>query len=431
MKKNTQFLEDRFGMFIHFGAYAVPARDGAEWIRSVEEITNEEYQTYIDRFDPTEYDPKSWAKLAKKAGMKYAVMTTKHHDGFCLFDSKHTKYSTQHTIGKDLIRQFADAFRAEGIKIGFYYSLLDWHHPDYPGYGDAFAPTRYMEEYKEAEQKKDFNRYLSYMHDQIQELLTNYGQIDILWLDFSYDNSAHSKMKQMVGDTWKARELLEMVHELQPGCIVNNRLSNNQTLGESEYAGDFTSPEQMIPPNGMINEDGESLPWESCVTLNDHWGYCANDKNYKTPETIIRTLIECVSKNGNLLLNVGPDAKGRIPKETVQILTEVSNWMEDNADSIYGCQRANFPKPEWGYYTQKGNKLYAHVLERRVGPTPLLGLVDQIEYATLLSDHSEVMIQKPWNAGKFPDVEFFNFPDAHLPNKIATVVELTLKNNIK
>src|SRR5699024_10334922 len=227
----------------------------------------------------------------------------------------------------------------------------------------------------------------------------------------------------------KAKEILKIVKTLQPECIVNNRLSNNQEVGETEYSGDFTSPEQMIPPDGMTNELGESIPWESCITLNDHWGYCANDKNYKTPQTVIRTLIECVSKNGNFLLNVGPDARGRIPNETVKTLQAVGKWMNENAESIYGCHRSDFEKPEWGYYTQKDNKLYAHVFERGVGPIALLGLANKIEYASLLSDRSEIQITKPWNTGKFPGVAFFNVEWATLPNEIATVVELTLKTD--
>ena len=195
--KIEKFLNDRFGMFIHWGVYSIPGR--GEWIRSHERISVEDYQKYVDEFNPSDYNPREWAKLAKKAGMKYAVMTTKHHDGYCLFDSKYTDYSSQHYIGRDLIREYVDAFRAEGIQIGFYYSVIDWHHKDYPTYGDLQHPMRDNEAYKDLEKEKDLSRYIEYMHGQVRELMTNYGEIDILWFDFSYNNTPESGLPRMKG----------------------------------------------------------------------------------------------------------------------------------------------------------------------------------------------------------------------------------------
>jgi alpha-L-fucosidase len=426
-KRTSWFMDARFGMFIHWGLYAIPAR--GEWVRSVERISKEDYQPHFEEFNPVHYNPREWAKAAKEAGMQYAVLTAKHHDGFCLFDSQLTNYkSTETKAGRDLVREFLEAFRAEGLKVGLYYSLLDWYHDDYPAYGDAHHPMRDNEEYREKDH--NFNNYLEYMHGQVRELLTNYGKIDILWFDFSYGN--------MSGETWRATELMEMVRSLQPHIIVDNRLDASGEQGGSiksgqqkAYSGDFASPEQIIPPEGIVDALGNPVTWEACMTLNNNWGYSSTDKTYKSPKVVIRKLVECVSKNGNMLLNVGPNAKGEIPKESLEILTEVGKWMKQNGDSIYGCGMASFEKPEWGRYTQKGNKLYVHVLEESVGPINLKGLAGKVKKACLLSDGSELAVTRPWNVSEFPDDAFTNFSmPAHfsypLPDDIDTVIEIEL-----
>lgn len=421
------FLKERFGMFIHWGLYAIPAR--GEWVRNAEKISNEDYQAYFDEFNPERYDPRAWAKAAKAAGMKYAVLTAKHHDGFCLFDSKLTDYKSTNTkSGRDLVREFLEAFREEGLKVGLYYSLIDWYHPDYPAFGDPIHPMRDNEEYER--DPALFGRYLDYMHGQVRELLTDYGKLDIMWFDFSYG--------EMKGEKWRATELMEMIRSLQPHIIVDNRLEASGEEGGSIYtkdptiySGDFASPEQIVPPSGVTDEEGNSIPWEACITLNNNWGYGATDFTYKTARTVIRKLVECVSKNGNLLLNVGPDAQGEIPVESLQILEEVGQWMRRNGDSIYGCRQADFPKPDWGRYTQKGNKLYAHLFEESIGPVNLAGLAGRILRARLLADGSEVFVTRPWNAVMYPDDAFFNFARPEhfsypLPDDRNTVVELTL-----
>ena len=212
--KRVEWYQDaRFGMFIHWGLYAIPAR--GEWVRSTEEMPEEEYLPFFDEFDPVDYDPKKWARAAKEAGMKYAVLTAKHHDGFCLFDSKLTDFKATNTKAKrDLVAEYLDAFRAEGIKVGLYYSIIDWHHPDYPHYGDRIHPMRNCEAEKDVE--RDFNRYLEYMHGQVKELCTQYGKLDVMWFDFSYDN--------MRGETWRATELVNMIRSYQPDVIIDNRL---------------------------------------------------------------------------------------------------------------------------------------------------------------------------------------------------------------
>jgi len=421
MKRTENFRYDRFGMFIHWGIYSIPAR--GEWVRSRENITIEDYQKFFDEFNPIEYDPKQWAKTAKHAGMRYAVLTTKHHDGFCLFDSKLTDYKATNTpIKKDLIHEYVDAFRAEGLKVGFYYSLLDWHHPDYPKYGDRCHPMRENEAYKD--EKINFDNYVEYMHGQVKELLTNYGKIDIIWFDFSYE--------EMSGEKWQAEKLVKMVRELQPDIIIDNRLDGHNSLIEGNptiYSGDFASPEQFIPAEGVTNKLGNSLPWEACVTMNDHWGYASQDNNFKDAKQIIRKLVECVSKGGNLLMNVGPDAKGRIPKPSVDILNEVGNWMHDNHKSIYGCSIAELPKPEWGYYTQNGNKLYLHLFENPMGPLAVL-MPRHIKSVRFIADGSERLSKRPWFAGSIGEDRLFldvGKLDQWPNNPIDTVYEVELE----
>ncbi|GLX68439.1 alpha-L-fucosidase [Paenibacillus glycanilyticus] len=426
-ERTRWFQRDRFGMFIHWGLYSIPSRH--EWVRSHEKMTVDQYQVYYDEFNPVDYKPKEWARLAREAGMKYAVLTSKHHDGFCLFDSKLTEYKSTNTLaGRDLVAEFVEAFRAEGLKVGLYYSLIDWHHEDYPAYGDRYHPMRDNEEYRRDPQ--NFHRYVDYMHGQVRELLQNYGKLDLMWFDFSYDD--------MKGEKWRASELMEMIRSIQPHIIMDNRLeANGEELGSiftkepTSYAGDFASPEQIIPPEGVVDTDGIPIPWEACITLNNNWGYTSADHLYKSARTVIRKLVECVSKNGNMLLNIGPDARGNIPKATLDILTEVGEWLNLNAESIYGCGQSEFPKPDWGRFTQNGNQLYAHIYEESIGPIHMPGLKGRVKKARMLADASEVFLSNPWNTAMFPNDAFislarpehFSFP---LPDDRVTVVKFEL-----
>ena len=561
-QRTKWFMEDRFGMFIHWGLYSIPAC--GEWMMSQKEMTIEEYSKYFDQFDPVDYDPKKWVRLAKKAGMKYVVLTAKHHDGFCLFDSKLTDYKSTNTkAGRDLVREFVDACREEGLKVGLYFSIIDWHHPDFPKYGDRQHPMRNNPAYKD--EKIDFDRYLAYMHGQIKELVTGYGKLDLLWFDFSYDDMTgekwkateliemvrkyqpdviidnrlegagdnhgsitteepliysgdfaspeqiippkgvcddkgepipwghhpdfpkygdgqhpmrnnpaykdekidfdrylaymHGQIKELVtgygkldllwfdfsyddmtGEKWKATELIEMVRKYQPDVIIDNRLEgagdNHGSITTEEpliYSGDFASPEQIIPPKGVCDDKGEPIPWELCATMNNHWGYCNFDHQYKTPQMLVRKLVECASKGGNMILNVGPDARGNIPEESVQILTEVGKWMKKNGESIYGCGISKLEKPDWGRYTQKGDIIYAHVYETPLGALPLYGIgPDKLESVTYLADGSEVNRGEAWNTVLYPDVAFVSFGDDPvftypLPDEKDTVLKIRLR----
>ncbi len=415
-----EFQQDRFGLFIHWGLYSIPAR--GEWVRSDEQMKEEDYLPFFYEFDPDQFHPEQWARYAKEAGMKYAVMTAKHHDGYCLFDTKTTDWKSK----RDYVREFLDAFRNEGLKVGLYYSLLDWHHPDYPHYQDKHHPMRNHPEY--SNENRNFNNYLSYMHKQIKELLTNYGKLDIMWFDFSYDN--------MKKDVWDANKIVSMAREYQPDMIIDNRLEGDgiypgTIMDEhpSFTSGDFTSPEQMIPPTGITNKVGKPIPWEACLTMNEHWGYCAKDTNYKSAKLIIRTLVECVSKSGNLICNVGPDARGKFPNQSIQILEDISKWMKYNSSSIYNCSKCNLEKPEWGRYTQNGNIIYAHILDESVFDIPVHIPKEKIEKVRRLSDGSEIKIQTPWNAESYPDYTFLNIDTSthQCPDSIDTVIEITLK----
>ncbi|WNR45546.1 alpha-L-fucosidase [Paenibacillus roseipurpureus] len=421
------FRDARFGMFIHWGLYAIPAR--GEWVRSMERMSIEDYQTYFDEFDPLRYQPRVWAQLAKEAGMKYAVLTAKHHDGFCLFDSQYTEYKATNTPAKrDLVREFVEAFREEGLKVGLYYSLLDWHHPDYPAYGDRQHPMRDHPDYREVQH--EFPRYVDYMHAQVEELLSGYGRIDIMWFDFSYPGFS--------GEAWRATELVNKVRALQPHILIDNRLGGDMHAEHPvAYAGDFAGPEQGVPRHPVTDELARRLPWESCITLNNSWGYHAQDWRYKTAQDVIRTLVNCVSKNGNLLVNVSPTAKGEIPQKAQSILREVGEWLLRNGESIYGCGEAvDQPKPEWGRYTQREHILYAHLMEQVIGHVSLEGLRGKIKKARVLADGSEVVITPFWNVAvdsfDGPDDIFMNFgypaqETYPLPDPRDTVIALELK----
>ena len=420
------YTSARFGMFIHWGLYAIPAR--GEWVRSVERIPSGDYDPLMTEFDPRHCDMGAWMDAAKAAGMQYVVMTAKHHDGFCLFDSAYTDFkSTNAPAGRDFVREYLEAARARGLRAGLYFSLIDWRRPDYPHYGDLHHPMRDDPSY--GNEGRDFGRYLDYLHSQVRELCTNYGKLDLLWFDFSYGD--------LRGEAWRASELMDMVRSLQPEVIVDNRLEvSGEGFGSlaacrpAPYHGDFVSPEQIIPPNGLRDAQGKPLVWESCVTMNGHWGYCATDHDYKPASMLVKKLVECVSKGGNLLLNVGPDAQGRFPEESRHILAEIGRWMDRNGESIYGCGPAGMEKPEYGRITRKGNTLYYHLYENTIGPMPLPGLEkDKVQAIRRLADGTEVLLSTNWVHSDYPDVVFVDLgPDPVLPDTTDTVLEVRLKD---
>jgi alpha-L-fucosidase len=377
------WTEARFGMFIHWGLYALPARH--EWVKNRERMTNEQYQKYFDNFNPDLYNPKDWARMAKDAGMKYVVLTAKHHEGFCLFDSKFTDYKSTNTpYGKDLIKEYVEAFRAEGLKVGFYYSLIDWHHPDYTI--DSRHPQRQDDDamYEKLNKGRDMNKYREYMKNQVRELLTNYGEISIIWFDFSFPGKNGKGRAD-----WDSENLLKLARSLQPGIIVDDRLD----LKDVEGGWDFTTPEQYKVEK-WPEYNGKKIPWETCQTFSGSWGYYRDETSWKSPEQLLELLIESVSKGGNLLLNVGPTARGTFDNRAQDRLWAMGDWMSLNSRSIYGCTEAPAgmyaPPNSLLTYNPVTNRLYIHLLVWPMGRLDLKNMADKVKYIQLLSDASEV-----------------------------------------
>jgi len=349
--------EARFGMFIHWGLYSIPAgewkgsKGHAEWIRNTAQIPLSEYEKLVNQFNPAKFNAEDWVKSAKEAGMKYIVITTKHHDGFCLFDSKQTDFDIMSThFKRDIMKEMAEACAKNGIKMCWYYSIMDWHHPDY-------LPRRYWEKNRRTKYT-DFDRYCLYMKNQLKELLTNYGKIGILWFDGEWEKTWNHE---------RGKDLYNYVQKLQPDIIINNRVDVGRAgmMGMTKdtiSAGDYGTPEQEIPATGIPGVD-----WESCMTMNDHWGYNEEDKNFKSPEELIHNLVDIASKGGNFLLNIGPTSEGLFPRESIERLKEIGSWMKINGEAIYGTKASPFRKLSWGRCTQKfdgkNTKLFLHIFE--------------------------------------------------------------------
>ncbi len=422
---NTEwFVNDRFGMFIHFGLYALPARH--EWIQCRECIQPEDYKKYFDRFDPDLFDAKEWAKKAKAAGMKYAVLTTKHHEGFCLFDSKYTDYKITNTpFGRDLVKEFVEAFRAEGLKIGFYYSLLDWHHPEFTI--DRLHPMRIRPEAMELNKNRDMTKYAEYMRNQVAELLSNYGKIDILWFDFSYTdedwkadpNFPHGKGK----NDWESEKLIATARALQPEIIIDNRADIEQ---------DLWTPEQFQVEEWIKHhETGELVTWEACQTFSGSWGYYRDEHTWKSPEQLIALLIKSVALGGNLLMNVGPTARGCFDHRADSALEAYAKWMKYNSRSIYGCTMAEpeFTAPNGCRLTQSedGKRLYIHLIEYPYQTLQMPCLAGKIEYAQFLHDASEVKYHESATLVGDSMSNTFILPTVK-PDTLVPVIEVFLKS---
>lgn len=374
-----RFVHDRFGMFIHWGLYALPARH--EWVQNREEISNEAYQKYFDHFNPDLFDPQAWARAAAAAGMKYVVVTSKHHEGFCLWDSKHTDFKATNTpYGKDLLHAIVDAFRAEGLRIGFYYSLIDWHHPHFPI--DPHHPLRNHPDAQKLNETRDMRQYAAYMREQTRELLTEFGPIDILWFDFSYPESRHKDLRGKGRGDWQSEELYTLVRDLAPNVILNNRL-------DLPIAADIYTPEQY-QPKGWLHVNGKPVVWEACQTFSGSWGYHRDETSWKSPEQLIQMLINTVASGGNLLMNVGPTGRGTFDRRALDALQVYADWMRLHSWAIYGCTQSDFQAPPDVRYTQNGDRLYVHIYAWPFRQLHLPGLAGKIAYAQLLNDAGEV-----------------------------------------
>ena len=418
------FREAKFGLFIHWGLYAVPAgewegaTDQGEWFMMSTHMSARQYAgLFAPRFDPVAFDPKGWARLAAAAGMKYVVLTAKHHDGFALWDTRQTDFNVVKAtpFHRDVVREVADACRAEGLKFCLYYSDTDWRHPDFPArYNPGFF-------HGDPRPEADLTQYLAFMKAQLYELLTGYGPISILWFDNGGGFGGYD-----MGEVMHGQELVDLVHRLQPDCLVNNRAG---------VPGDYGTPEQEIPP-AVLND-----PWETCMTMNKHWGYNRHDDAWKSAADLVHNLVDIVSKGGNYLLNVGPTPDGVIPPPAVERMEAMGRWLKVNGEAIYGAGptpfgeelgtfsstekdaagKARFIPGDQRRFTTKPGKLFVTLYQWPGGPLELPRLSAKVTKACLLADsaaslpisreNGRVMVTLPTEA----------------PDKIASVIEIYLE----
>jgi alpha-L-fucosidase len=377
-------VRDRFGMFIHWGLYALPARH--EWVKSRERLDDAHYRRYFDHFSPDLFRPREWARAARAAGMKYFVITTKHHEGFCLWDSAYTDYKVTNTPwGKDLIAEVVEAFRAEGLRVGFYYSLIDWHHPHFPI--DIFHPLRDWADAAELNQGRDVRIYAEYLRNQVVELLTRFAPVDILWTDFSYPGSGYKGMPGKGHLDWQSEELYRAIRAVAPKIILNNRMDL------ADIPADIHTPEQYQPTE-WVKVNGKPVVWEACQTFSGSWGYHRDESSWKSPEQLVRMLIQTVACGGNLLMNVGPTARGTFDDRALSALQVYADWMKLHERSITNCTASDFTTPTDVRYTQNGKRLYAHIFAWPFRHLELPGLAGKVEYAQLLNDGSEVFVKE-------------------------------------
>jgi len=410
--------EDKFGMFIHWGLYAIPAGQWqgkkipgiGEWIMEKAKIPVPEYEKLAGQFNPVKFDAEQWVLIAKNAGMKYIVITSKHHDGFCLWDSKVTDYDIMDAtpFKRDILKELSEACKKHGIKLCFYHSIMDWHHPDaqgvfYPNYNDRKMSN------------PNFARYVEkYLKPQLKELVRNYGPLGVLWFDGEW-----------VGDWTESmgKDMYNYVLGLQPDIIINNRVGKGRKGMEGfsdseEAAGDFGTPEQQIPAKGLPGVD-----WESCMTMNKTWGFVSYDDNWKSTEDLIRKLTDIASKGGNFLLNVGPTAEGLIPQPSVERLAAMGQWLKVNGESIYGTTASPLGEVPWGRCTARPGKLYLHVFDwPKDGKLEVSSLKDTVTKAYLLADKDNLPVIQ-----KGEDNLVVTIP-AEAPDKINTVIVLEIKD---
>ncbi len=406
-KRMSWWREAKFGMFIHWGLYSIPAGVWkgncipgiGEWIQYKAKIHVNEYEQLASQFNPTKFNAKEWVRVAKEAGMKWIVITAKHHDGFCMFDTKLTDYNIVKAtpFKHDPLKDLADACKEEGIRLGFYYSqTLDWHHPDGMGNDWDYDP-----------EKQDFSKYLrEYVKPQIRELLTNYGSVAVIWFDIGTPTPE------------LARELKNLVRELQPDTIINGRIGGGgrwvRGTGDYQEMADNQIPDQKI--------EGD---WETPATINDTWGYKIYDHNWKSAGSLIQKLVDIVSKGGNFLLNVGPTAEGVIPKPSIRILREIGEWLKINGESIYGAKSSPIMIKAEYRATCKAGKLYLHVFAWPwEGKLKVSGVKNHVKKAYILADPNGEGLRYSQD-GEDVVIEVPNKP----PDPVDTVIVLEMRNS--
>ena len=401
-QRMSWFNEARFGMFIHWGIYSIPAR--GEWVMLLERIPKTEYAKLSEKFNPAKFNPDTWAKLAKEAGMKYMVLTTRHHDGFCLFDSKVSDFTSVKTAAKrDFVAEYVKACRKAGLRVGFYYSLLDWRFPGY------FNRQKYP---------KSFEAMVNQVHGQVKELMTNYGKIDYLFYDGEWIPGVETKRTLIaqgesseIAELWRSKELNAMVRQLQPDIIINNR---------SGLPEDIETPEQYVIPS----KEGRS--WESCMTIGDScgWGYIKNNPNLKTVPQLIQYLVTATSGGGNYLLNIGPKPDGTVEPELVSRLKEIGKWMRVNGESIYGSERIppGFGAGILGIATAKGNIAYFHIFRWPGEVTTIPGIKNNVLSARILATGKKIKFEKKDNG-----LLILKGLSKNPPDKYDTVIKVELE----
>lgn len=430
--------EARFGMFVHWGLYSglagtwegkpVNTRGGMEWIQQRVGADTDTYaKRAIPLFKPTTTFAREWARLAKEAGARYVVFTTKHHDGFALHDSKVSDYDAGSVLQRDLVKEIVDALRAEGLRVGFYHSVIDWHHDQYAYNRSKLLPHPHRgKPYQNGE--RDHSKYVDYMHAQVRELVSNYP-VDIMWWDYS-------GLDFQGDEAWRAFDLMKLVRGARSKIVMNNRLFRIPAAGwkaqgvegytpqlDTRY-GDFITPEQHIPPTGMAGID-----WETCMTMNTTWGFSEHDHAWKTDETLIRNLIDIASKGGNYLLNIGPKGDGSIPVESINSMRAIGAWMRINGRAIYGTTASPFEKLAWGRATKTTNRnsttLYLHVFDwPKDGQLLLPAVKNRIESASVLATGEKLV------TASRADGVVINVPET-APDKISSTIVLKLRGSLQ
>ena len=418
--------EARFGMFVHWGLYSglagtwkgqpAPHDENLEHIQRLVDADTHTYAAEaIPKFRPAEGFAAAWAELAKQAGCIYVVFTTKHHEGFALHDSKLTQYDAGDVVGRDLVREITEALRKEGLKVGFYHSVIDWHHPQYD-YTKAKYPSYPKGNIPMTVGPRDHDVYVDYLHGQVDELISNYGPVDILWWDYSSFGFDGDK-------AWRAGDLIAMCRQKHPHVIMNNRLFRRPEAGFSYDGGadlsqsldprfgDFGTPEKHIP-----EDFAPLMDWETCMTMNHTWGYSEHDHDWKSSETIIRQLVDVVSKGGNYLLNIGPKGDGSIPEPSLKIMADVGQWMATNGEAIYGTSKSPIDGPDFdGRITTKDDVHYLHLFSRPDSGKVTVRLPGS--RATLLQGKQELEVRRGQGESTI------HLPEV-LPDAIATVIRL-------